>query len=115
MAVIIQYVVERNGVEKMTFTNKKDADAYDKMLDIAELLLPFLTKGPIPLTDEQLEEWAFYLASNKDELGALLRGVTPSRDEHKKDEQKENANKLAVDSTESTKDASTKPKLTQVA
>ncbi|HCP97002.1 MAG TPA: damage-inducible protein YebG, partial [Pseudoalteromonas sp.] len=33
MAVVVKYVVERNGVERMTFTTKKEADAYDKMLD----------------------------------------------------------------------------------
>ena len=32
MAVVIKYVVERDGVERMTFTSKKDADAYDKMI-----------------------------------------------------------------------------------
>jgi len=32
MAVITQFVVVREGVEKMTFTSKKEADAYDKML-----------------------------------------------------------------------------------
>ena len=36
MAVIIKYIVERKGVEKMTFTSKKEADAYDKMLDSAD-------------------------------------------------------------------------------
>ena len=30
MAVVVKYVVERNGVERMTFTTKKEADAYDK-------------------------------------------------------------------------------------
>lgn len=30
MAVIVKYVVERNGEEKMTFTSKAEADAYDK-------------------------------------------------------------------------------------
>ena len=37
MAVIVKYVVERNGEEKMTFTSKSEADAYDKMLDMAEI------------------------------------------------------------------------------
>lgn len=36
MAVILQYLVVRNGIEKMSFTNKKEADAYDKLLDLAE-------------------------------------------------------------------------------
>jgi len=36
MAVIVKYIVVRNGEEKMTFATKKEADAYDKMLDIAD-------------------------------------------------------------------------------
>ena len=34
MAVIVKYIVVRNGEEKMTFATKKEADAHDKMLDI---------------------------------------------------------------------------------
>ncbi|PSJ47159.1 hypothetical protein C7I36_02060 [Zobellella taiwanensis] len=34
MAVTIQYLVVRNGIEKMSFTNKKEADAYDRLLDL---------------------------------------------------------------------------------
>lgn len=45
MAVVVKYVVERNGVERMTFTTKKEADAYDKMLDIAESLELMLEKS----------------------------------------------------------------------
>ncbi|MHA6386191.1 YebG family protein, partial [Escherichia coli] len=32
MAVEVKYVVIREGEEKMSFTSKKEADAYDKML-----------------------------------------------------------------------------------
>ena len=42
MAVIVKYVVERNGEEKMTFTSKAEADAYDKMLDMADELFELL-------------------------------------------------------------------------
>lgn len=38
MAVEVKYVVIREGEEKMLFTSKKEADAYDKMLDTADLL-----------------------------------------------------------------------------
>ena len=36
MPVVIKYVVERNGVEKMTFSSKAEADHYDKLLETAE-------------------------------------------------------------------------------
>lgn len=42
MAVEIKYVVVRGGVEKMTFASKKEADAYDKLLDTADELMTLL-------------------------------------------------------------------------
>ncbi|GGP38477.1 MULTISPECIES: YebG family protein [Shewanella] len=75
MAVITQFVVVREGVEKMTFTSKKEADAYDKMLDIADNLLPFLAQADIELDENKCEQLAFYMANNKDELSNLLKGT----------------------------------------
>ncbi|NKF51499.1 YebG family protein [Shewanella sp. WXL01] len=75
MAVITKFVVVREGEEKMTFTTKKEADAYDKMLDIADNLIPFLEKSELSLDETACEQLAFYLAQNKDELGNLLKGV----------------------------------------
>ncbi|MCT7940215.1 MULTISPECIES: YebG family protein [Shewanella] len=75
MAVITQFVVVREGVEKMTFTSKKEADAYDKMLDVVDSLVPFLSASELNLDENTCEQLAFYLATNKDELGNLLKGV----------------------------------------
>lgn len=77
MAVIVRYVVERNGVEKMTFTSKKEADAYDKLLDIAEALEEMLENCPVELAAEQREELALYLANQKDPLQQVLKGGKP--------------------------------------
>ncbi|MCP4326690.1 MAG: YebG family protein [Alteromonadales bacterium] len=74
MAVIIKYIVERKGVEKMTFTSKKEADAYDKMLDSADQLAEFLSKSSVTLDDQQLEELGLYLASNKEMVQSLFKG-----------------------------------------
>lgn len=74
MAVIIKYIVERKGVEKMTFTSKKEADAYDKMLDSADQIALFLSQSPVSLDDQQLEELGLYVASNKDVLQNLFKG-----------------------------------------
>ncbi len=74
MAVITQFVVVREGNEKMTFTSKKEADAYDKMLDIADGLFPFLQKSELEIEENTLEQLSFYLASNKDDLLSLLKG-----------------------------------------
>ena len=75
MAVIIKYIVERKGVEKMTFTSKKEADAYDKMLDSADQLAEFLSESSVTLDDQQLEELGLYLASNKDIVQSLFKGT----------------------------------------
>ncbi|ABZ76926.1 YebG family protein [Shewanella halifaxensis HAW-EB4] len=74
MAVVTQFVVVREGVEKMTFTSKKEADAYDKMLDIADNLIPFLSKSDLGLEEVNIEKLAFFLAENKEDLQVLLKG-----------------------------------------
>jgi dsDNA-binding SOS-regulon protein len=76
VAVIIKYIVERKGVEKMTFTSKKEADAYDKMLDSADQLAEFLSESSVTLDDQQLEELGLYLASNKEMVQSLFKGTT---------------------------------------
>ncbi|MFI3247122.1 MAG: YebG family protein [Ferrimonas sp.] len=77
MAVIVKYVVERKGEEVMTFSSKQDADAYDKMLDLADELVPFLKEAEL-LEERQQEEIALYLAKNKEQLLNLLKGKKPS-------------------------------------
>ncbi|WP_404339003.1 YebG family protein [Pseudoalteromonas mariniglutinosa] len=75
MAVVVKYVVERNGVERMTFTTKKEADAYDKMLDIAESLELMLEKVDVPLSEQQIESLALEIAKEKDQFMAVLKGT----------------------------------------
>ncbi|OVZ91166.1 YebG family protein [Yersinia alsatica] len=78
MAVEIKFVVVRQGEEKMTFTTKKEADAYDKMLDLADNLSEWLSQAPLTLEEEQRESLSFFLAENKDALGQILRGASPT-------------------------------------
>lgn len=66
MAVEVKYVVIREGEEKMSFTSKKEADAYDKMLDTADLLDTWLTNSPVQMEDEQREALSLWLAEQKD-------------------------------------------------
>ncbi|HEY9041624.1 MAG TPA: YebG family protein [Rheinheimera sp.] len=77
MAVIIKYVVERNGAEKMTFTSKAEADAYDKMLDTADELSTFLTATELMSNEQQTEALALYLAQHKDDLLIALGAKKP--------------------------------------
>ncbi len=91
MAVVIQYVVVREGVEKMTFTSKKEADAYDKLLDSADALAALLAKSPVELDEKAREELSFYLASNKDQVLEAFKGAKPAPVAKKKTEKKESA------------------------
>lgn len=73
MAVEIKYVVIREGEEKMSFTSKKEADAYDKMLDLAEVLNDWLVECPLTLDEIQRDEMAMWLAERKETLHHILR------------------------------------------
>ncbi|WLI76053.1 YebG family protein [Kosakonia sp. H02] len=73
MAVEVKYVVIREGEEKMSFASKKEADAYDKMLDLAEVLGDWLGSGPVTLEDETRERMALWLAEQKEALNGILK------------------------------------------
>ena len=77
MAVIVKYIVVRNGVEKMTFTTKKEADAYDKMLDIADNLYELIASAGLDIDEGKIEDLSLFLAENKEKAGLLLRGMKP--------------------------------------
>jgi dsDNA-binding SOS-regulon protein len=73
MAVESRFVVIRQGVEAKTFMDKKSADEYDKMLDMADNLADVFSSSSIALSDAIAEELSIYLAQNRDEvLVALL-------------------------------------------
>lgn len=73
MAVEIKYVVVRKGEEKMTFASKKEADAYDKMLDMAEVFTDWLEGSSLDMEEQQREALGMFLAGNKDALQHILR------------------------------------------
>ena len=80
MAVITRFIVVRNGVElDKVFEVKKEADAYDKMLDAAENLAVFIKKSDlqIDLDAKTVEEISIYLAKNAPEVTNILRGIKP--------------------------------------
>jgi dsDNA-binding SOS-regulon protein len=79
MAVIVKYIVVRNGEEKMTFATKKEADAYDKMLDIADNLFEFLESSDLKLSEDQMERVSLLLAQNRDTVMPILRGMNPKK------------------------------------
>ena len=76
MAVITRYVVEHKGVEKFVTADKKEADQYDKMLDVADNISEYIEGKGIKIDVSVLEELSIMLSKNKDSLTKLLRGVT---------------------------------------
>lgn len=107
MAVIVKYVVERNGVEKMTFAAKSEADAYDKMLDMADDLFVVLGSSQL-ISDEHMQETlALYLAQHKDDvlqaLGAKAKTVKKDKvsDDKGADESEQSAT-TAVENAKAT-------------
>ncbi|WP_034949279.1 YebG family protein [Erwinia oleae] len=83
MAVEIKYVVVRRGEEKMTFASKKEADAYDKMLDMAEAFCDWLGDAPLEMNESQREALGLFLAERKDDVQHIVR--TSRAPEHPSD------------------------------
>ncbi|WP_421671106.1 YebG family protein [Rahnella sp. EDr1-12] len=73
MAVETKFVVVRKGEEKMTFANKKEADAYDKMLDMADTFTDWLLQSNIEIDEALAESIAMHLAEQKDAVQHILR------------------------------------------
>lgn len=79
MAVVTQYVVVRNGVEKMTFTSKAEADAHDKMLDMVDELRPLLERSEAVSDEQKLEDLAFFLAREREQVLIALGAKKPAK------------------------------------
>ncbi|MBC2712948.1 MAG: YebG family protein [Desulfosarcina sp.] len=81
MAVITKYVVVRNGVElDREFLVKKEAEAYDKMLDAAENLAAYIKNAglEINLDDKTINAISVFLAKNGPEVSRVLKGLKPN-------------------------------------
>ena len=74
MAVIVKYVVVADGKADMIFSTKQEAEAHDKMLDIAEQLTAFLQAAEIPLADDTLEALTWFMAQHREPLATILKG-----------------------------------------
>lgn len=94
MPVIIKYVVERDGIEKMTFTSKAEADAYDKLLDTADALYEVLDQSELVGDQIQKEALSMYLAQQKDAVLAILSDKKKTSQSAKKAANKKPPSKL---------------------
>lgn len=72
MAVVTLYMSDRD--KSKTFTDKKEADNYDKMLELAENVSLWVEKEIPGLTEEQTENIGLLFANNKDNLLKALKG-----------------------------------------
>uniref|UniRef100_UPI0020C37997 YebG family protein n=1 Tax=Salmonella enterica TaxID=28901 RepID=UPI0020C37997 len=59
--------------EKMSFTSKKEADAWDIMLDTSDLLDTWLEQSPVVLEDGQREALSLWLAEHYEVLCTFLK------------------------------------------
>lgn len=77
MAVESRFVVIRNGAEVQTFMDKKSADEYDKMLDMADNLTAMFDSAPVELGESLTEELSVFLAQNREEVLIALQAKKP--------------------------------------
>jgi uncharacterized protein len=74
MAVIVKYVVIADGKDEMIFSTRKEAEAHDKMLDIAERLYTYLQKADLAITEDTLEALTIFMAQHRVDVGTILKG-----------------------------------------
>ncbi|MBQ0795806.1 YebG family protein [Zhongshania sp.] len=78
MAVVAKWMCDRDN---SMFDNKKDADAYDKMLELAEGFSALLQQH-IPDVDEtKAEEFGIFLAKNKEAIVQACKGRVEALEE----------------------------------
>jgi uncharacterized protein len=82
MAVITKYIVVRNGVElEHTFTDKKEAQAYDQMLDASQEIAELIRQGDLQINVDArtIDDISIFLAKNAPAVAAILKAVKPIR------------------------------------
>lgn len=110
MAVIVQYNVEHNGAQKKSFDNKKDAEAYDKQLQISENMSKLLESAGISIAEEPMEKICFFLAEKKDQAMAVLKGTKPVTNTATKSAKKPKSKAKKSDTAEAIVKTEPKPK-----
>lgn len=73
MAVVAMWKCDRDDT---MFDNKKEADAYDKMLELAESFTEFLSQKLEGISEQDAENIGLLLSRNKNALMAACKGNT---------------------------------------
>jgi len=71
MAVVTLYMSDRD--KNQTFSDKKAADNYDKMLELAENVSLWLEQSIQGLSEQQVEDIGLLVAQNKDKLAQAIK------------------------------------------
>ena len=74
MAVVTLFLSDRDTSK--TFTSKKEADEYDKMLELAEAVSFFVEQNIEGLDEKQVENIGLLFARQKELLAQALKGKT---------------------------------------
>ena len=74
MAIIVKYVVVADGKPDMIFSTRKEAEAHDKMLAIAERLTAFLQAAELNIAEDTLEVLTWFMAQRRVDISTLLKG-----------------------------------------
>lgn len=80
MTVVAKYFVVRDGVEiDQVFTEKKEAEAYDKMLDAAQEIAALINQADlkIEIDSPTIDEISIQLAKNAPTVAKILKSVKP--------------------------------------
>jgi hypothetical protein len=72
MAVVTLFMSDRDPSK--TFTDKKEADQYDKMLELAENVSAWLEQKVEGLTESQAESIGMLIAENKELIAKAIKG-----------------------------------------
>ena len=105
MAVESRFVVIRQGVEVETFMDKKAADDYDKMLDMADNLSEMFAQAPVELSEEAREELSIFLAQNRENVLIALQAKKAKAQNSKAIVAEPEANKTTVTAPDSIAEA----------
>jgi len=71
MAVVTLYMSDRDTDK--TFTDKREADNYDKMLELAENVSFWIEREIPGLNEQQIESIGLLIAQNKDTMAKAMK------------------------------------------
>ena len=78
MAVVAKWMCDRDN---SMFDNKRDADAYDKMLELAEGFSALLQQHIPDVNETKAEEFGIFLAKNKEAVMQACKGRVEALEE----------------------------------